>query len=235
MTVRLPCSSCLASRDFEIVEREEKISIAGREIRFQAQFSRCTTCGTEYEAAGQLDANLDAAREVYARLYESPTPEALVALRSRYGASQKAFGSILGFGELTMNSYEKGATPDATNRLLLKLADKPFIFKTMYELNKSKIGALQRRRIENSEGFDGAAWTGLEALSSLLTSVQKDKIKLCAKKNNRSIPEQIASYTCEASFKDYSQLMAEATWPDKVPTKIPTAVVSPMALQQAAS
>jgi len=111
------------------------------------------TCGEVFEAPGQLDANLDAAREAYSRLYEAPKPEELVALRARYGASQKAFSIILGFGELTMNSYENGATPDSTNRLLLKLAAKPHIFKEMYEINKSRIGALQRQRIEASEGF----------------------------------------------------------------------------------
>jgi DNA-binding transcriptional regulator YiaG len=144
----------MTSRDFEIVEREEKMEIKGREIRFLAQFSRCTTCGNEYEALGQLDANLESARESYARLYESPKPEQLVALREKFGASQKAFGLILGFGELTMNSSERGSIPDAPNRLLLKLAEQPMIFRAMYEINKSKIGAIQRRRIQQSEGFN---------------------------------------------------------------------------------
>ena len=111
MTTRLPCSRCATTRDIEVTDREEKVTIKGKEVSFLAHFSRCTTCGEEFEGPGQLDANLDAAREAYARLYESPTPDALVALRARYGASQKAFGSILGFGELTMNGYEQGGTP----------------------------------------------------------------------------------------------------------------------------
>jgi len=156
MTIRLPCSRCATTRDIEVVEREEKVTIKGKEVSFVAHFSRCTTCGEEFEGPGQLDANLDAAREAHARLYESPAPEALVALRARYGASQKAFGSILGFGELTMNSYEQGGVPDPTNRLLIKLADDPSIFKAMYDINKSKIGAIQRRRIEESGGYQAA-------------------------------------------------------------------------------
>ena len=60
--------------------------------------------------AAQLDANLEAAREAYARLYESPTAEDIIKLRSEYGASQKAFGLILGLGELTINSYEHGSS-----------------------------------------------------------------------------------------------------------------------------
>ncbi|MFA6008116.1 MAG: hypothetical protein WC784_05785 [Candidatus Shapirobacteria bacterium] len=87
---------------------------------------------------------------------DASSPAELVALRARYNASQKAFGAILGFGELTMNSYEKGNMPNPTNRLVLRLAKDPYIFKAMYRLNSDKIGALQRKRIEESEGYRSA-------------------------------------------------------------------------------
>ncbi|HUW42092.1 MAG TPA: type II TA system antitoxin MqsA family protein [Rectinemataceae bacterium] len=235
MTTRLPCSRCATTRDIEVIEREEKVTIKGKEITFVAHFSRCTACGEEFEGRGQLDANLDAAREAYARLYESPSPEALVALRSRYGASQKAFGAILGFGELTMNSYEKGSSPDPTNRLLLKLAADPCIFKAMYDINKGKIGAIQRRRIEDSEGFQEAlCWSGLGALSSHLTQLQQEKVEACAERNDRTIPEQIAVYVGSASFQDYSRLYTEACWPDEAPAELPSAIVQPSSTQGAA-
>jgi len=62
-----------AVRDVEIVEREEKVTIKDKDVSFNAHYSRCLTCGDEFEAPGQLDTNLDAARETYARLYESPS------------------------------------------------------------------------------------------------------------------------------------------------------------------
>jgi len=152
----MPCSHCGKTRKVELVERDEQVTIKGREVTFSASCYRCTSCGEELLAPGQLDANLSAAREVYARLYDTPGPEALVALRAKYNAGQKAFGMILGFGELTMNSYEQGGSPDPTNRLLLKLAAEPQLFKAMYDINKSRIGAIQRQRIEGSEGFVAA-------------------------------------------------------------------------------
>ncbi len=213
MSDRLPCSRCGVTRDIEIVEREEQVTIKGKEVSFIARYSRCRTCGNEFETSGQLDADLDAAREAYARLYESPAPEALVALRARYNASQKAFGAILGFGELTMNGYESGGTPDSTNRLLLKLAADPIIFKAMYAINSGKIGATQRRRIEDSPGYKAAAsWNGLGALSRELTELQRDKIEECAERAGRTISEQVALYVGDASFRDYSRLMNGITW-----------------------
>lgn len=221
MTTRLPCSRCATTRDIEVVEREEKVSIKGRDVSFIAHFSQCTTCGEEFEAPGQLDANLAAAREAYARLYESLAPEALVALRARYGASQKAFGAILSFGELTMNSYEKGGYPDPTNRLLLKLAADPYIFKAMYDINKGKIGAIQRQRIESSEGFQTALrWVGLSALSAALTPLQQEKIEICAECYERSVPEQVADYVGAASFKNYSHLYSEADYSGESTTQV---------------
>lgn len=235
MSSRLPCSRCGAVRDVEIVEREEKVTIKAREVSFTARFTRCLTCGNEFEAPGQLDANLAAAREAYARLYESPSPEELVALRSRYGASQKAFGAILGFGELTMNSYEKGAPPDPTNRLLLKLSADPCTFKAMYNINSSKIGAIQRRRIEESEGFQVALrWSGLGALSPYLTQVQQEKIQACAERYDRTVPEQIAVYVGPASFQDYSRLYVEARWSDEETTELPSTIAQPSPTQGAA-
>lgn len=235
MSDRLPCSRCGKTRDFEVVEREERVTIKGKEVSFTARFSRCLTCGNEFETSGQLDADLDAAREAYARLYESPAPEALVALRSRYNASQKAFGAILGFGELTMNGYESGGTPDSTNRLLLKLAADPCTFKAMYDINSGKIGAIQRRRIEESEGFrEALRWSGLGGLLPYLTQVQQEKIEACAERYERAVPEQIAVYIGPASFRDYSGMYIEARWSDAETTSLPPTIAQPSLTQGAA-
>jgi putative zinc finger/helix-turn-helix YgiT family protein len=178
MIEKMQCPNCEQIRDVKLIEREESVSIKGREIHFRAHLYRCQTCGKEFEAPGQLDQNLEAAQEAYAKLYESLSPEKLVELRARYGASQKAFGLILGFGELTMNSYEQGATPSPPNRLLLKLAENPVVFKAMYAVNSLRIGALQRQRIESSPGFRSAtAWTGQESLAERLTPLQRTKIE----------------------------------------------------------
>lgn len=217
MSEKMSCPKCEAIRDVELIERKEKVTIKGREVSFIAHFYHCPICGEEFEAPGQLDQNLEAAREAYARIYQTPSADELVALRSHYGASQKAFGLILGFGELTMNSYEKGAIPDSPNRLLLKLAENPVCFKVMYDQNKNRIGRTQRQRIESSEGYKSVlAWSGLEAISSALATVQRKKIEVCAYTYSMSIPQKIISYVDAASFRDYSKLIQEASWPTSV-------------------
>jgi DNA-binding transcriptional regulator YiaG len=209
-------------RDVETVDRDERLTIKGRMVPFKARLSRCTTCGSEFETPQQLDRNLHAAQEAFARRYDSPDPASLVALRSRYNASQKAFGLLLGFGELTMNSYEQGAVPDSTNRLLLKLAGDPMVFRIMFEQNSERIGEIQRRRILASEGYrEAGSWRGLEALHTTLTPVQREKIDHCAAQNSRSIVEEIHSYVGRVSFEEYSRLLVGAQWTEPKSTLSP--------------
>lgn len=143
----------------EFIRSPQTVTIKGKVATFDAEYFKCTVCGTEIEEPGQLDRNLDAAREAYDRLYVTPSREALVALREKYGASQKAFSAVLGFSESTMNVYEQGGTPDSSNRLLLLLAQKPAVFKEMYDIIKDRIGMVQRRLIEASTGYREACDT----------------------------------------------------------------------------
>jgi putative zinc finger/helix-turn-helix YgiT family protein len=213
MTSQMACPRCEMNRDAEAFEREETVTISGRDVAFKAQLSRCTVCSEEFEAPGQLDANLAAAREAWSRLYESPVPAALVELRNKYGASQKAFGLVLGLGALTMNTYEQGSAPDSANRLLLKLAENPVFFSAMYVVNSQRIGAIQRRRIESSPGYRLAgSWTGLEALAASLTAVQRAKVEACAESGQQSVLQQVVTYVSAGSFEEYSNLIRGATW-----------------------
>lgn len=59
------CCNCEAVREVEIVDVEETVTMKGVEVTFTARVTRCTTCGTEFETCGQLDANLNAARRAY--------------------------------------------------------------------------------------------------------------------------------------------------------------------------
>ena len=105
-------------------------------------------------ATQMMDENLLTARETYELLEDSVSPAKIIAIRESYNASQKAFGLILGMGQLTINSYEQGKSiPMSSNRLLLHLSENPLIFFEMYERNKNKIGARQRERIESSLAY----------------------------------------------------------------------------------
>jgi len=209
----VPCSVCEDDREMKLFHSHEAMNFKGKDITFEAEYYRCTICGTEIEEPGQLDRNLDAAREVYDRLHATPSPAELVSLRERYGASQKAFGMLLGFGEATMNTYEQGNIPDPVNRLLLKLARNPLVFKEIYATNKHRIGLTQRRRIESSPGYLGACcWDGMEGLHNALGEEERSLLGFTAQIHGLSIQEQVKVYASTGSRRDSMALYSPTEW-----------------------
>lgn len=208
MTEEKLCPLCGRIAKMEPVSLQQEAEIKGKLVRFTSPALKCSLCGNEMFTPEQMDESLRASREAYERQYASPSPDELIALRERYGASQKAFSLLLGFGELTMNSYERGSIPDSTNRLLIKLAENPVCFKEMYRINKDKIGLTQRRRIEASEGFRSASsWASLPGLTGNLSGIEMHKIDMCAYVSGVTVVDKVSEYVCQSSFKDYSSIM----------------------------
>lgn len=223
MTEKMMCFSCEQERDVQLFEQMEIVTLKGREIKFLAEMYRCNECGNQFETAGQLDANLEAAREEYSRLYESFTPEQLVALRNSYNASQKAFGLLLGFGELTMNTYEKGSLPNSTNRLLIRLAEDPYSFRKMYEINKNRIGETQRKRIEASDGFkDTLHWEFMDPLYHSLSAEERRSVERQANASSITVSHYVATCVSKSIQKDYASMINKAQWQKTDKTSLST-------------
>jgi putative zinc finger/helix-turn-helix YgiT family protein len=152
------CPACGFEGAAEHIVRKELLSIRGEEIEIQAEGRRCGGCGEVFSNAEEMERNLEAAYAVYRARRSLMSPAEIRKLREIYGASQKAFGIILGFGELTINSYEQGALPAEANANLLKLVDDPAAFSRLFESRKGLIGPTQRKRIEAAlEKLKGSA------------------------------------------------------------------------------
>ncbi|OHE63637.1 MAG: hypothetical protein A2Z99_03180 [Treponema sp. GWB1_62_6] len=144
------CPVCEAIRTVEFGSRAETLPVRGVDVEIEAEFSRCTVCGEEFADAESMDRTLQAAYAGYRHKLGILSPDEIRAIRARYGVSQKAFGLILGFGELTINSYESGSLPTEANNNLIKLVRHPETFKELFGSNKDKIGPTQRKRIETA-------------------------------------------------------------------------------------
>jgi putative zinc finger/helix-turn-helix YgiT family protein len=144
------CPRCEAMRPVEHVVREGSTLVRGESVNAELEHFRCTVCGTEYDTALSMERNLETAYAAYRERHSIIAPSEIKALRESYGASQKAFGIILGFGELTINSYEHGALPADANANLLRLVEISGNFRRLYQSRKELIGPTQRKRIEAS-------------------------------------------------------------------------------------
>ena len=142
--IKMSCPYCEAIHNVKEIKRTESIVFKGKNVTYDAIHYECCNCHEIFDSAQMMDDNLLAAREAYELLEDSVSPAKIISIRESYNASQKAFGLILGMGELTINSYEQGKSiPVSSNRLLLHLSENPLIFFEMYERNKNKIGGLE--------------------------------------------------------------------------------------------
>jgi putative zinc finger/helix-turn-helix YgiT family protein len=107
--------------------RTEVFHPHGKDVAVELLVSRCDACGEETTRASQHDENL---RRLAARKVEYDgllMGEEIVALRSRYGLTQRAASKIFGRGKIAFSRYENEVTyPDESTTLMLRMAiEKP--------------------------------------------------------------------------------------------------------------
>lgn len=150
MISKLSCPDCEKVVEVSEIKKETNVVINGKNVSFLAPMYKCSVCGCEFQTMEQLEESLKLGKSAAEKQSDELTPEKIISIREKYNASQKAFSIILGMGELTINKYEHGEKPSSSNRMLLLLSDDPACFYKMYEINKYKIGALQKEKIEHS-------------------------------------------------------------------------------------
>ncbi|MFA5162579.1 MAG: type II TA system antitoxin MqsA family protein [Elusimicrobiales bacterium] len=116
--------------------KAEKLPVKGDEIEIKSVFLRCPEC-SESIFNEKLDSkNLEQAFAGYRRKHKLLSPREIRAIREQYGLSQRAFGGLLGWGEITIHRYEAGAIQDRAHNELLELIKMPENMLFIYEENK---------------------------------------------------------------------------------------------------
>ncbi len=146
----MSCPDCEKIVEVSAIKKETNVVIKGKPVSFFAPMFKCSLCGAEFQTMEQLEESLKLGKEAAERTDNELTPEKIISIREKYNASQKAFAIILGMGELTINKYEQGEKPSSSNRMLILLSEDPACFYKMYTINKYKIGAVQKEKIEHS-------------------------------------------------------------------------------------
>lgn len=211
--IRKSCPYCESVQDIKEIKQKETIEYKGKIVSYDAVHYECCRCHDFFDSAEMMNLNLLSVREAFDFQYNSISANQIIKIREKYNASQKAFSLILGMGELTINSYEQEkSVPNSTNKLLIKLAENPLIFFEMYEQNKSKIGAIQRERIESSECFKNCQrWGGLENLYKNLTESERKNVENKTFFQGESVVQLVSNMVraelCKMNFEIYKDVL----------------------------
>lgn len=119
------------------VDEDRDIRIGSRSARVLDEFARCTACGEEFYAPGQMDATLRRAATALRKAEGLLPPGKIRALRERLGLSQRAFEQLLAVGPKTVVRWEKGTVfqNKATDSLLRVLDRFPEVARFLGDLH----------------------------------------------------------------------------------------------------
>jgi putative zinc finger/helix-turn-helix YgiT family protein len=130
--------------EFDVAERPDTFSIRGEDVTVDARVAVCRTCGGEIGCGEFDDATFKAAYAVYRSRHGLLQPEAIKAIRSKYGLGQKAFARLLGWGDVTLARYEVGSLQSGSHDAALKLAEDPLNIRRLLQQNGDRLSEDQR-------------------------------------------------------------------------------------------
>jgi len=103
------------------------VPIGKRVVRVLDRFARCTDCGEELYAPGQMEATQRSASDLIRMEDGLLLPAEIRALREALGTTQHAFERLLGVGPKTVVRWERGTVcqNQATDSLLRVIREYP--------------------------------------------------------------------------------------------------------------
>lgn len=134
------CEECQKMVVFTITERKNIIrKIRGEVIIVDEKVAVCSECGNDILNKPLDNENLKNSFKKFAETHDLISIDEIKRIRQKYNINQKLFSKSLGFGEITIQRYERGALPTKAFSQIIKQSDKPEKYLEILEQNKNKI------------------------------------------------------------------------------------------------
>lgn len=120
--VMYECPMCDETHLVEKRKRLVKTKIKGEVIEYYENYYRCQMSNESYDfvPGKMMDENLLRARNAYRQLHKMLTSHEIIAIRKKYGLTQKEFALMLGWGEVTVARYETKLIQDEAHDDIMK-------------------------------------------------------------------------------------------------------------------
>ena len=138
--MKVYCPYCKKEVEYRIEKRNIK-EFKGIEVNTFENVALCNECNEDLYVNEIENENNERIFKIYRKIANIITPQDIVNLRNKYDISQRELTSILGFGKMTINRYERGGLPSKSQSDYIKLLiDNEIEFvnraKTAYEKNE---------------------------------------------------------------------------------------------------
>lgn len=141
------CFACGKDVEAQPVQRQVTRKIDGVEIAYEEKVLLCPDCGNEIYDAGFSDANVQTANTLYRQEIGLITVAEIKELCAKYKIGEKPLAQLLGWGEVTLVRYCKGAMPSKQYSDVLKSLDNPFMMLKLFKANGECLTGAARKKL----------------------------------------------------------------------------------------
>ena len=118
--MKVYCPYCKKEVEYKIEKRELK-EFRGIEVNTFENVAICNECNQDLYVNKIEDVNNERIYQIYREKANIIKAEDIIKLRKKYDISQRELTSILGFGKMTINRYERGGLPTKSQSDYIKL------------------------------------------------------------------------------------------------------------------
>lgn len=151
--MRVYCPYCKKEVDYKIEKRDLK-EFRGIKVNTFENVAICNECNQDLYVNEIEDENNKRIYQIYREKSNIIKAEDIIKLRKKYDISQRELTSILGFGKMTINRYERGGLPTKSQSDYIKLLienDDKFIEKVKEAYKKNNINDKTYNKIISKE------------------------------------------------------------------------------------
>ena len=151
--MKVYCPYCKKEVEYKIEKRELK-EFRGIEVNTFENVAICNECNQDLYVNEIEDVNNERIYQIYREKANIIKAEDIIKLREKYDISQRELTSILGFGKMTINRYERGGLPTKSKSDYIKLLienDDKFIEKVKEAYEKNNINEKTYNKIISKE------------------------------------------------------------------------------------
>lgn len=144
--VKTFCMECGKAVEASVETVRETVDVRGLPITDSFEYAVCPVCGNRIPEPVLVDRNFEKMYAAYREARNIPQPDEIVALRRRYGFSQRVLAAILGIGVASVQRYEGGALPSESHAELLRQARDPQVLRERLRSGAPRLGDRDRER-----------------------------------------------------------------------------------------
>ena len=151
--MKVYCPYCKKEVEYNIEKRDLK-EFRGIEVNTFENVAICNECNQDLYVNEIEDVNNKRIYQIYREKANIIKADDIIKLREKYDISQRELTSILGFGKMTINRYERGGLPTKSQSDYIKLLienDDKFIEKVKEAYEKNNINEKTYNKIISEE------------------------------------------------------------------------------------